>query len=78
MATKAIDSHITDSDNERYQQIFRDSLSSNDIQAIYYGAANAHESELKKATCTKAESVYKESKLNVIKNFNYDSLLVVN
>lgn len=67
MATNAINSHITDSDNERYQQIFRDSLN-NDIQAIYYGATNAQElsAELKKTTCTKAQAAYKESKLNVI------------
>lgn len=71
-AARTIDSHLTDADLQRLQQVFADALKSSDIQSVYYGAAGSKMASPadKKEACAHITKLYKDSKLNEFeKNF---------
>lgn len=71
-ARKTINNHLSNADLQRLQSVFRDGLSSNDIQSVYYGAINYKGASRKEQDlgCDKITKLYKESKLNEFeKNF---------
>lgn len=68
----AINSHLTDADLQRLQTVFRDGLTSADLQTVYYSALNykAITTAQQTAACTHITRLHRDSKLNDFeKNF---------
>ncbi|XP_005176537.1 dolichyl-diphosphooligosaccharide--protein glycosyltransferase subunit 2 isoform X1 [Musca domestica] len=74
-AARTVDSHLSSSDLQRFQNVFSAAFSSNDLQSIYYATLNIEptKSEEKKELCQKLNKFYQESKLN---EFEKDFYLV--
>lgn len=72
-AQRVIDDHLTDADLQRLQLVFKDAVTSSDIQAVYFGVVNTKsiDAPLKKATCGHITKLYKESKLNEFEKVFY-------
>lgn len=70
---RVIGDHLSDADLQRLQLVFKDAITSSDIQSVYFGAVNTNsiDATAKKATCEHITKLYKESKLNEFEKIFY-------
>lgn len=66
-AAKTINSHLSDSDQQRLKKVFLDGIKSNDLQSIYYSALNLKDvaKEIQTDACNRLANLHAETKLNV-------------
>ena len=66
-AARTITNHLSSGDLDRLNKVFADAIKLNDLQSIYYSAANLKQlsSEEKQATCGRLVQLHTDSKLNV-------------
>lgn len=72
-ALKTINSHLDGDDRLRLNAVFQDGLKSIDLQSIYYSSLNLKDlsKEQKAEACSRINTLYFESKLNVSLNIIY-------
>lgn len=72
-ALKTINSHLDGDDQLRLNAVFQDGLKSSDLQSIYYSSLNLKDlsKEQKAGSCSRINTLYAESKLNVSSNEIY-------
>lgn len=69
-ALKTINTHLDGDDQLRLKAVFHDGLKSNDLQSIFYSSLNLKDlsKEQKAEACSRINTLYAESKLNVSSN----------
>lgn len=70
---RVIADHLSDADLQRLQLVFRDGLTSTDIQSVYFGVLNTKpiDPATSRVTCDHITKLYKESKLNEFEKIYY-------
>lgn len=67
MGARTVQDYLGQKDLNRLQRVFTDGLKLNDLQAVYYSSLNLKDLDIKESAdlCSKLQTLYEESKLNV-------------